>query len=83
MAAQDLSYRGYRFPPGIIGHAVWLYYRFSLSFRHVEDLLAQRGIEVSYETIRQWCEKFGRSYAARAGVSSRSSVIRGTSMNSL
>jgi putative transposase len=66
MTAQDVSYRGYRFPPEIIGHAVWLYYRFSLSFRDVEDLLAQRGVEVSYETIRQWCEKFGRTYAARA-----------------
>ena len=59
------SYKGYRFPPEIISHAVWLYYRFSLSFRDVEDLLAQRGIVVSYETIRQWCEKFGPGYAAK------------------
>ena len=49
------SYRGYRFPPEIISHAVWLYHRFSLSFRDVEDLLAERGITVTYETIRQWC----------------------------
>ena len=56
-------YRGYRFPPEIISHAVWLYYRFCLSFRDTEDLLAERGITVSYETIRQWCTKFGRAYA--------------------
>jgi putative transposase len=59
------SYRGYRFPPEIISHAVWLYYRFCLSFRDVEDLLAQRGIIVSYETIRQWSRKFGAEYARR------------------
>lgn len=59
-------YRGHRFPPEIISYAVWLYYRFSLSFRDIEDLLAQRGVEVSYETIRQWCEKFVRECAARA-----------------
>ncbi len=59
------SYRGYRFPPEIIIHAVWLYYRFCLSFRDVEDLLAERGVIVSYETIRQWCMKFGGEYARR------------------
>ncbi len=59
------SYHGYRFPPEIISHAVWLYYRFALSFRDVEDLLAQRGIAVTYETIRRWCEKFGPDYAAK------------------
>ena len=53
------SYRGHRFPPEIISHAVWLYHRFCLSFRDVEDLLAERGITVSYETIRHWCRKFG------------------------
>ena len=58
-------YHGYRFPPEIIGHAVWLYHRFCLSFRDVEDLLAERGILVSYETIRQWCGKFGSAYARR------------------
>ncbi len=65
MNSRKPAYHGYRFPPEIISHAVWLYYRFSLSFRDVEDLLAQRGVVVSYETIRQWCEKFGPSYAAR------------------
>jgi putative transposase len=49
------DYKGYRFPPEIISHAVWLYFRFSLSFRDVEELLAQRGIVVTYETVRQWC----------------------------
>ena len=57
------SYHGYRFPPDIISHAVWLYHRFGLSFRDVEDLLAQRGITVTYETIRQWCGRFGPVYA--------------------
>ncbi len=56
-------YHGYRFPPEIISHAVWLYHRFCLSFRDVEELLAERGIIVSYETIMQWCQKFGLEYA--------------------
>ncbi len=55
--------KGYRFPPEIISHAVWLYFRFSLSFRDVEELLAQRGIIVNYETVRQWCLKFGQTDA--------------------
>ena len=49
-----ISYSGYRFPPEIIQHAIWLYIRFTLSFRDVEDLLAERGIMVSYETVRRW-----------------------------
>jgi putative transposase len=56
-------YYGHRFPPEIISHAVWVYHRFCLSFRDVEDLLAERGIIVSYETIRIWCRKFGPGYA--------------------
>jgi putative transposase len=60
---QPPSYRGYGFPAEIIGYAVWLYHRFCLSFRDTEDLLAQRGIVVSYETIRQWCRRFGPAYA--------------------
>jgi len=63
MKSSTLSYRGHRFPPEIITHAVWLYHRFCLSLREVEDLLAERGITVSYETIRQWCRKFGTEYA--------------------
>ena len=62
---QTLSYRGYRFPPDVIAHAVWLYHRFTLSLRDIEDLLAERGITVSYETIRQWCATFGPYYARR------------------
>ena len=52
-------YKRHRFLPEIIQHAVWLYHRFTLSTRDVEDLLAERGISVSYETIRTWCQKFG------------------------
>jgi putative transposase len=59
------SYRGDRFPPEIISHAVWLYHRFGLSFRDVEDLLAERGVTVTYESIRQWCQTFGPDYARR------------------
>ncbi len=58
-------YKRYRFPPEIIQYAVWLYYRFNLSHRDVEDLLAQRGIIVSRESIRLWCNKFGSKYSAR------------------
>ena len=50
----SLSYRRYRFPPPIIHHAIWLYLRFTLSYRDVEDLLAERGLELSYETVRRW-----------------------------
>ena len=63
MKTNGSRYRGYRFPPEIISHSVWQYHRFSLSFRDVEDLLAERGIVVTYETIRQWCRKFGPEYA--------------------
>jgi putative transposase len=56
-------YKRHRFPPEIIQYAVWLYHRFSLSHRDIEDLLAQRGNEVSYEAVRLWCNKFGSKYA--------------------
>ncbi len=59
------TYKRHRFPPDIISHAVWLYHRFNLSYRDVEDLLAERGITVSYETIRLWSIKFGARYARR------------------
>ena len=58
-------YKRHRFPPDIIQHAVWLYYRFNLSHRDIEDLLAVRGIVVSYESVRLWCNKFGPKYARR------------------
>jgi putative transposase len=59
------TYKLHRFPPDIISYAVWLYYRFNLSYRDIEDLLAERGIAVSYETIRLWCVKFGALYSKR------------------
>ena len=59
-----ISYNGYRFPPEIIQQAIWLYLRFTLSFRDVEDLLAERGITVSYETVRRWVNHFGPKIAA-------------------
>jgi len=65
MSNDPQRYRRHRFPPEIISHAVWLYHRFCLSFRDVEDLLAERGVIVSYEAIRQWCWKFGPDYARR------------------
>jgi len=55
----SLSYRRHRFPPTVIQHAIWLYLRFTLSYRDVEDLLAERGLEVSYQTVRRWVLKFG------------------------
>lgn len=61
----DPMYFRHHFPVEIISHCVWLYYRFSLSFRDVEELTAERGVVVTYETIRSWCEKFGRGYAKR------------------
>ncbi|MFD4859833.1 IS6 family transposase [Streptomyces atratus] len=57
------SYRGHRYPVEIISHCVWLYHRFPLSFREVEELMLERGVVVSYETVRRWCLKFGQSYA--------------------
>ena len=56
---EQLSYRRHRFPPPIIQHTIWLYLRFTLSYRDVEELLAERGLEVSYETVRGWVLKFG------------------------
>ena len=65
MKRSESLYKRHRFPPEIIQHAVWLYYRFNLSSRDIEDLLAERGIAVSYESIRLWCIKFGSKYARR------------------
>jgi len=58
-------YKGHRFPAKIISHYVWLYFRFSLSFSDVEELMAERGVVVSYESVREWCLKFGAAYAKR------------------
>jgi putative transposase len=57
------TYKNHRFPPEIISHGVWLYFRFCLSYRDVEELLFARGIIVTYEAIRKWCQKFGQAYA--------------------
>ena len=63
MGVEAPSYKGFRFPVEIISHCVWLYHRFPLSFREVEEMMLERGIVVSHETIRQWCAKFGQTYA--------------------
>ena len=60
-----LSYRRHRFPLPIIQHAIWLYLRFTLSYRDVQELLAERGLDVSYETVRRWVLKFGPAIARR------------------
>ena len=61
---RPISYKRHRFPPEVIRQAVWLYFKFTLSLRDVEEVLAERGIDVSYETVRCWAEKFGRAIAA-------------------
>ncbi|WP_327341150.1 IS6 family transposase [Streptomyces europaeiscabiei] len=63
MGAVSPSYKGHRYPVEVISHCVWLYFRFPLSFREVEELMLERGIVVSYETVRRWCAKFGQRYA--------------------
>ena len=63
--ATSERYKNHRFPGEIISHGVWLSYRFTLSYRDVEELLFERGITVSHEAIRQWCRKFGQDYANR------------------
>jgi transposase-like protein len=61
--ADPERYKNHRFPGGIISHGVWLYYRFPLSYRDVQELLFERSIDVTHEAIRQWCLKFGQDYA--------------------
>ncbi len=65
MTQPPVSYKRHRFPPQIIAHAVWLYFRFPLSLRLVQDTLLERGIVLSFETIRRWVVKFGPGYARR------------------
>jgi len=62
---KTISYHRHRFHPDIIKQAIWLYFRFTMSYRDVEELLAERGIDVSYETVRRWVLKFGIDYARR------------------
>jgi putative transposase len=79
-----ISYAGYRFPPEIIQQAIWLYLRFTLSLRDVEDLLAERGIAVSYETVRRWVNRFGPIIAAdlhRRRPKTRRSLASGRSLS--
>jgi putative transposase len=72
-------YKGYRYPIEVIGHAVWLYHRFTLSLRDVEELMLARGVVVTYETIRSWCAKFGPDYAASYVVGDPAPATNGTS----
>ena len=65
MSKSANPYRGHRFPPQVISHAVWLYHRFTLSFRDIEEILAIRGIQTSYESVRRWCLKFPQIYSRR------------------
>ena len=65
--ARPDRYKNYRFPTEIISHGVWLYYRFCLSYRDVEELLFARGIIVTYEAIRKWCRKFGKPMPINSG----------------
>jgi putative transposase len=62
---KDPLYRRHRFPPEVISHCVWLYYRFALSYRDIELMVAERGLTLSYESIRYWCIKFGLAYARK------------------
>src|ERR1700726_2970902 len=74
----ELSYRRHRFPPVVIQHAVWLYLRFTLSYRDVEDLLAERGLDISYETVRSRVMKFGPGIACGYGGAVLARAIDGT-----
>ena len=65
MPMKTLSYHRHHFHPDIIRQAIWFYFRFTMSYRDVEELLAERGIDVSYETVRRWVLKFGAEYARR------------------
>ena len=60
-----ISYQRHRFHPDIIKQAIWLYFRFTMSYRDVEELLNERGVDASYETVRRWVNKFGKEYAKR------------------
>ena len=77
------KYRGHRFPPEIISHSVWMYHRFCLSLRDVEDLLAKRGVLVTYDTIRRWSEDSDPSTREISNVARDGSGISGISTRSL
>ncbi|RPK32053.1 hypothetical protein EES39_39525 [Streptomyces sp. ADI92-24] len=63
MGSASPSYKGHRYPVEIISHCVWLYFRFPLGFREVEELMLERGVIVSHETVLRWCAKFGQAHA--------------------
>ena len=75
----EVSYKGHRYPAEIIAHCVWLYHRLPLSLREVEELMLVRGVIVTYETIRQWCAKFGPVYAAACAAANPDPATSGTS----
>ena len=75
-----ISFARHQFPPAIIRHAVWLYARFTLSYRDVEDLLAERGLDISYETVRRWVLKFGPLFAENFAVDAHGQQRVGISM---
>ncbi len=79
VSGSPVSYKGLRFPQEVIAHAVWLYHRFPLSFRDVEELLYAPGVTVRYETVRQWYYQFGREYANGLRQRCRSAGRRGDS----
>jgi hypothetical protein len=80
--SKPISYKRHRFPPEIIAHAVWLYFRFPLSLRLVEELLLERGIVLSYETVQRWALKFGQLTLAVSGARHQAAVTFGTWMRS-
>jgi transposase-like protein len=81
--AASSSYKGHRYPAEIIAHCVWLYHRFSLSFREVEEMMLARGVVVSYETIRAWCAKFGQPTPTNCAAGALAPAISGTLMRCL
>lgn len=78
MGSAQPSYKGHRYPAEIIAHCVWLYFRFPLSFREVEERTLERGVVVSYETVRRWCAKFGQAYAGACAAGSPGLGTSGT-----
>src|ERR1700681_1928179 len=80
MNAPRSSYHGYRFPSEIISYCVWLYFRFSVSYRDIEELMAERGVTVTYESIRAWCYKFVRTTQNGFALDADSSATRGISI---
>ena len=80
MPSEPTTYPGYRFPAEVIQHAVWLYHLFSLSLRDIELILAERGVVVSYESIRRWCLRFGTEFAPSCASGGQDRATPGTWM---